>query len=113
MIQSFKNAFRGIILLVRSERNFQIHIVALLVVIGAGIYFNISSSEWCLVLLISAVVMGLEGLNSAIEKLCDEVSLERKESIRNIKDIAAGAVLLSALIAIVIAAFVFLPYLCK
>lgn len=110
MISSFKNAFRGLFLLLKTERNFQIHALALLVVIGAGLCFNISRGEWAIVLIMSAVVFGLEGLNSAIEKLCDEVSLERKENIRNIKDIAAGAVLVAALIAVVVAGLVFYPY---
>lgn len=55
--------------------------------------------------------MALEGMNSALEQLCNEVSSERKESIRNIKDIAAGAVLISAIGALAIAVFIFYPYL--
>ncbi|MCR9171814.1 MAG: diacylglycerol kinase family protein [bacterium] len=110
MIESFRNAFRGLFLLIKSERNFQIHIFALIVVIAAGLYFDISRGEWAVVLIMSAVIFGLEGLNSALEKLCDEVTLERKESIRNIKDIAAGAVLIAAIIAIVVGGLVFYPY---
>jgi diacylglycerol kinase (ATP) len=53
------------------------------------------------------MVLGFEGLNSALEKLCDEVTLERKETIRNIKDIAAGAVLVCAIIAVIIAGLIF------
>jgi len=111
MIDSFRNAFRGLFLLLKSERNFQIHTVALLLVTAAGWYFDISRGEWAVVLIMSSVVFGLEGLNTALEKLCDEVTSERKESIRNIKDIAAGAVLIAALIAVVVAGLVFWPYL--
>lgn len=110
MIDSFRNAFRGLFLLVKTERNFQIHVVALVVVTAAGLYFDISRGEWAIVLIMSAIIFGLEGMNSAIEKLCDEVTLERKESIRNIKDVAAGAVLIAALIAVVVAVLVFYPY---
>ncbi len=110
MIQSFRNAFRGLFLLLKTERNFQIHAVALVLVIAAGLYFNISRGEWAIVLIMSAVIFGLEGLNSSLEKLCDEVTLERKESIRNIKDVAAGAVLVAAIVAVVVGGIVFYPY---
>ena len=113
MIDSFRNAFRGLFLLLKTERNFQIHVVALIIVIAAGLYFNISSGEWAIVLVMSAAVLGLEGMNSALEKLCDEVTMDRKESIRNIKDIAAGAVLVAALIAVVVGVVVFYPYVDK
>ncbi|XOV66973.1 MAG: diacylglycerol kinase family protein [Fluviicola sp.] len=111
MINSFRNAFRGLFLLVKTERNFQTHIVVLIVVVSAGFFFDISRAEWAIILMMSAIIFGLEGLNSALEKLCDEVSMERKESIRNIKDIAAGAVLIAALIALVVGGLVFYPYL--
>ncbi len=113
MISSFKNAFRGLFLLLKSERNFQIHVLALLVVIATGCYFDISRGEWAIVLIMSAIVFGLEGVNSAIEKLCDAVTTERKESIRNIKDIAAGAVLIAAIIAVAVACLIFYPYLTR
>jgi diacylglycerol kinase (ATP) len=111
LINSFKYALRGIWLLLSTERNFKIHFLALILVVSAGLYFSINTYEWLSVLLISAIVMGLEGINSALEKLCDEVTENRKESIRNIKDIAAGAVLIAALIAIVIAALIFKKHL--
>lgn len=110
MIRSFVNAFRGIFLLIKSERNFQIHVCALILVVSAGFYFDINRFEWLVIILISALVLGLEGINSALEKLCDEVTEERKESIRNIKDIAAGAVLMAAIAAVIIGITIFFPY---
>lgn len=107
MLKSFQHAARGIWLLLKSERNFQVHCLALVLVIGAGIWLRIQPWEWVAVLTISAVVMGLEGVNTALEKLSNEITEERKESIRNIKDIAAGAVFIAALFAVVIAGFVF------
>ncbi len=106
----FVHAFRGIFLLIKTERNFQVHCLALVVVIAAGIYFKVNAGDFVSISLVSALVFATEALNSAIEKLCDEVSEERKESIRNIKDIAAGAVLISAIFAVVVAVCVFLPY---
>jgi len=110
MISSFRNAFRGLFLLIRSERNFQIHLAAFMLVVFLGLYFDIHRGEWLALLLISALIFALEGLNTALERLCNEVTEERKESIRNIKDIAAGAVLVAALIAIVIGVLVFWKY---
>lgn len=109
-LKSFVYAFRGLWLLISTERNFRVHTLALAIVVAAGFYFNISRFEWMVILLISAIVMGLEGANSALEKLCDEVTQERKESIRTIKDIAAGAVLIAAIIALVIGFLLFKPY---
>jgi diacylglycerol kinase len=106
-LQGFIHAFRGIGITLATERNFQVHFIALLTVIVAGFYFDVTSSEWMILILTSTLVMTLEAINTAIEKLCNEVTLERKESIRNIKDVAAGAVLLSSIVAITIAIIVF------
>jgi diacylglycerol kinase len=110
MLKSFRDAFNGIGLLIRSERNFQIHVVAFVLVMSAGIWFKIHVMEFALILLISAVVFALEGMNTALEKLCDEVTQERKESIRKIKDIAAGAVLIAAIFAVGIGVMIFWKY---
>lgn len=106
----FVHAFRGIFLLIKTGRNFKVHCVALIVVVLAGLYFALDLRDFALIFCVSALVFATEALNTAIEKLCDEVSQERKESIRNIKDIAAGAVLISAIFAVVVAVCVFLPY---
>ncbi|NVK64533.1 MAG: diacylglycerol kinase family protein [Flavobacteriales bacterium] len=111
MLKSFRDAFNGIGILIRSERNFQLHLLAFLVVIGAGFYFEISSGEFAIILIVSALVFALEGMNTAIEKLCDEVTEERKESIRRIKDVAAGAVLIAAILAAVVGLLIFWKYI--
>lgn len=111
MLKRFRDAFNGIGILIRSERNFQIHLVAFVLVMCAGVYFGITQGEFIVILLISALVFALEGMNTAIEKLCDEVTLERKESIRKIKDVAAGAVLIAAIFAVVVGVMIFWKYL--
>ena len=110
-LQGFIHAFKGIYEVIRSERNFRVHLLALCVVVAVGFYFDISVNDWISIALISALVLGLEALNSAIEKLCNELTLERKESIRIIKDIAAGAVLIAAIAAVVIAGLIFYKYI--
>ena len=110
MLKSFRDAFNGIGILIRSERNFQIHIVAFLIAVGAGFYLQISADEFVTILIVSALVFSLEAANTAIEKLCDEVTQERKESIRKIKDVAAGAVLISAIFALAVGVAIFWKY---
>ena len=72
MLKSFAVAFRGIFLLIQSERNFKIQSVALICVCATGLYFEINRFDWIVIILTSALVLGLEGVNSALEKLCDE-----------------------------------------
>ncbi len=106
MIISFRAAIHGI-LLVLKERNFRIHLLLLALVISAGIYFKIAGHEWLVLFFISALVLSLEMINSAIERTCDLYSKEKNEAIRKIKDIAAGAVLLAALFSVVIGILIF------
>lgn len=108
--QAFADAFRGIGKMITHDRNFKWHLLALIITVSAGIYFSITRGEWLTIILTSVIVLSLEAINTAIEQLCDEVTLERKESIRNIKDIAAGAVLIAAIGALVVAGVVFGPY---
>jgi diacylglycerol kinase len=103
----------GLVQLLKQERNFQLHVAAFIVVIAAGIFFGITKLEWLVILLISAVVMGLEAMNTAIEKLCDLYSTETHAGIKKIKDISAAAVLIAAVFALCIAVVVFLPYVKK
>jgi undecaprenol kinase/diacylglycerol kinase (ATP) len=106
-------AMNGLLHLIKNERNFQIHVVALIGVVALGLFFGISSVEWVVIFLISALVMGLEAINTAIEHFCDLYSTEANERIKKIKDISAGAVLIAALFAVCIAVVVFLPYVKK
>ncbi len=109
--RSVSFALNGLLHLLRYERNFQIHVVAFIGVCSAGFFFGISSLEWLVILLVSALVMGLEAINTAIEHLCDLYSTETHERIKKIKDFAAGAVLIAAVFALCIAVVVFLPYM--
>jgi undecaprenol kinase len=110
-IKGFGYAFAGIWEMLLHERNFKVHVLALIVVVTAGFYFHITSSEWLIVLLISALVLALEAINTAIEKLCNLYTTELHPSIKIIKDIAAGAVLISAIFAFIIAIVIFKKYI--
>lgn len=108
---SFKYAIQGLVELIRSERNFQVHLFAFAIVVCLGCYFDITKSEWIAILLISAGVLSAEGINSSIEKLSDHLHPEKNDTIKKVKDIAAGAVLLLAIFAVIIGLLIFVPYM--
>lgn len=108
---SFRHAFRGLSFVFRSEANAKIHLVVTLAVISAGLYFDLSIDEWCSVVLAIGLVLVAEVLNTAIEQLVDIVSPEHNESAGRVKDIAAGATLVTALAAAVVGILIFGPRL--
>lgn len=95
--------------LLRTQPNARIHLVATLSALGAGVYWRISVGEWGLIVLACTLVWLTEALNTAIEFLADEISLERRDRIKWAKDVAAFAVLVAAMAAVGIAGTVFLP----
>lgn len=110
---SFKYAFNGIFLLLKSEHNAWIHAIAAVVTVGAGFYFGITKLEWIAVVLAIAVVFAAEAFNSAIELLVDKISPGYDETAGKIKDLAAGAVLITAIAAAITGMIVFVPHLIK
>lgn len=108
-ILSFKYALKGVRSAASSEVNFRIHLAAALTATFLGFYLEIPKNEWLIVLLCFALVLTAEAFNSAIEKLVDLVSPGFHHGAGEIKDTAAGAVLISAIIAAIIGCLVFLP----
>ncbi|MEI6020447.1 MAG: diacylglycerol kinase family protein [Bacteroidota bacterium] len=108
---AFRNAYSGLIEAFKKESHFKLHVLALLIVLNVGFYFKLNTNEWLAIILCSAMVISLELINSAIEALCDLVMPEKHASIKYIKDVAAGAVLISAIASIVVAYLVFWPHL--
>ncbi|MDQ3279267.1 MAG: diacylglycerol kinase family protein [Bacteroidota bacterium] len=112
-IRSLSFAWQGIVQFFLRERNGQIQGVLALVAIATGAFFSITKTEWLAVLGCTALVISLEMLNSALEKLCNLYTTEFHPAIKIIKDIAAAAVLWSAFLSLVIGCIVFLPHLVK
>lgn len=110
-LQSFIHAFNGLKLLFKEEHNAKIHLAAALLAVTFGFVLNVSATEWLVILLCIALVVSLELINSAIENLCDFVSPKKDVRIKNIKDLAAGAVLWSAILAFIIGVIIFVPKL--
>jgi len=109
LFNSFKYAFRGLFSAVKSEKNLQIHSIISIFVMIAGLFFNIAVTEWLIILLCIALVIGAELLNTAIEKLSDFVCNENNREIGKIKDISAAAVVVCAVISAVVGIIIFLP----
>jgi diacylglycerol kinase len=104
-------AMKGAWLLLRHEPSIQVQFVVSILVTIAGWYFEISKTEWIAQFLAIGLVMSTEGLNTAIEAMADFVHPDFHSKIGHIKDVAAGAVFFAALIAVIIAGFIYLPYI--
>mgnify|MGYP000269010088 CR=1 FL=1 len=106
--RSFKYAGRGVVRLVSREHNAWIHCAVTVCVIVAGGLLGLSTFEWIAVILCIGAVLAAEGVNSAIEALCDKVSPEYDEAIKHTKDLA-GAVLILAVMSVIVGLLIFVP----
>lgn len=106
LIKSFGYAIKGMVLSL-GEQNMRIHLLAIAVVTTAGIFLDLSASEWAIIALTIGFVISAEMVNTAIEDLVDLVSPERNPKAGRIKDIAAGAVLVAAIVATIVAVYIF------
>jgi len=103
----FRHAFNGFIALIRSEPHFRFHLVAAVIVIAAGFYFDVSRGEWVALCLAIMAVLVAEAINTSIEHLTDVVHPEFHERAGKVKDIASASVLLAATGATVVGVVVF------
>lgn len=111
LYKSFGYAFSGIGNTIKDERNIKIHLACALLVVFFGVWLRISVTEWFVCLLLFALVISLELVNTAVEAVTDLVTEEKRPLAKKAKDAAAGAVLVSAIIAVIIGGFIFLPKL--
>src|SRR5688572_23932547 len=102
-------AILGVLTVIRSEKNFKIQMVVTLLVVMSGFVFHISIMEWLVVILCIGLVLILEIINTALEKLTDIVSPEWNEKAGSVKDISAAAVLVAAIISLICGGIIFLP----
>ncbi len=108
-VNSFRYAIAGIASLISSQANAKIHLLAAVLTVVAGFYFEIDRTEWCLVVLAITSVFAAEGFNTALEHLTDLVSPAHHPLAGKAKDVAAGAVLFTAIGAAVVGILIFLP----
>jgi diacylglycerol kinase (ATP) len=110
-IKSFKYAFNGLKILFREEHNARIHLFITLLAIVLGFVLKISALEWVAVMLVIGLVFITEIVNTSIENIADFISPEKHAKIKVIKDLAAAAVIISAIISVIIGLIIFLPKL--
>lgn len=110
-VRSFKYAFNGIVGAIKSELHIKFHVLAAVLVIVCGFVFDVSSLEWCVLLLCIGAVFSAELINTAIEKWLDYSHPKQHKTVGFVKDVAAGAVLVLSIISACIAGIIFIPKL--
>ncbi|WP_417371017.1 diacylglycerol kinase [Gelidibacter japonicus] len=110
-LKSVRWAFKGALILLRTEASIKIQFAIAIIVTIAGFYFEISSTEWLFQVAMIGLVMSIEGLNTSIEYIADFIHPERHPKIGRIKDVAAGAVFIAAISAVIVAVIIYYPKL--
>jgi len=110
-IRSFGYALSGLSFAVRNEPNMRIHVGASLCVIILGLWFGLDAVDWRWLIVAMILVIAAEALNTAVEQCCNAVSQSFHPAIKSAKDVAAGAVLVSAVGASLIGISVFAPHI--
>ncbi|SFD24037.1 diacylglycerol kinase [Algibacter pectinivorans] len=108
-LKSVGYAFKGAILLLKTEASIKIQFVIAIIVTIFGFYYNISSTEWIVQVLAIGLVMSVEGVNTAIEEIANFIHPERHNKIGLIKDIAAGAVFIASVFSSIIGLIIYIP----
>ncbi|MBB5173935.1 diacylglycerol kinase family protein [Texcoconibacillus texcoconensis] len=109
LLNSFRYAGRGLYHAWTTERNIRIHTGAAILVLIAAWLLNVSTVEWLLLLFVIGMVITLEMINTVIERVVDLVSPEKNELAGQAKDVAAGAVLTVATLAVIVGVIIFIP----
>jgi diacylglycerol kinase (ATP) len=108
-LKSVGFALKGAIKLITTEHSIMVQSSLVVIMTIAGFVFGLDRYEWMFQIFAFGLVLSVEGLNTAIEKVADFVHPDYHEKIGFIKDIAAGAVFFAAITAIVIGAVIYLP----
>lgn len=110
---SYRYSIRGILLAFRYEHNMIFHFAAAIAVLIANSLLKVNKTEWLITVILIGLAWMAEIFNTAIEKLADRVNKEQDPLIGQVKDLAAGAVLIMCFFAVVCAVVIYLPYLLK
>ncbi|SOC20869.1 undecaprenol kinase [Ureibacillus xyleni] len=108
LVRSFRYAFYGMYTAL-SEQNMRIHIISAVIAIAAGFFTGLSNSEWLVLILLIAIVISTEMVNTAIETVVNLVSPDFHPLAKKAKDVAAGAVLVFAIASVIIGLLIFIP----
>ena len=113
LLSSFRFAGEGLAYLLRTQRNARIEVGLGVLAVGIGVWLGLSAAEWAVLALTIALVLILEGLNTALELTVDLASPERHPYAKAAKDVSAGMVLVAALASLAVGAALFLPRLAR
>lgn len=108
-LKGFGWAFEGLIHFFRNDLHGKIHLSVGIITILLACFLELTQFEWIAIIICISLVLGAEMINHAIEKLCDEVTTNWNKNIKTIKDIAAGVVLLQAIVSVIIGLIIFVP----
>jgi diacylglycerol kinase (ATP) len=108
-LKSISYAVKGAVKLITTEHSVMVQFFLGIVMTIAGFYFDISTPEWLFQTLSIGLVMSIEGINTAVEKIADFIHPDFHHRIGFIKDIAAGAVFFAALTAVTIGLIIYVP----
>lgn len=103
-------ALKGAYKLITTEHSIMVQVFLIIILIVAGFYFNISKTDWMFQIFASGLVLSIEGLNTAVEKVADFIHPNYHKRIGFIKDVAAGAVFFAAITAMIIGLMIYLPF---
>jgi diacylglycerol kinase (ATP) len=109
-VESFAHAIRGVRITLNSQHNAWIHAMASVVVTILGIYYRLTSWEWCWIIVAIVIVWTAEALNTSLEFLMDAATPDYHPLVEKAKDVAAGAVLIAAIGAAIIGLVILGPY---
>ncbi len=111
---ALKHGFEGIAYSVKTQRNFRYQLVIFFIVVIASWFFQLTFTEFAVILALSALVLSMEIMNTAVEKTVDIFTDgKRHESAKIAKDVAAGAVVMAVLFSIVVGIIIFLPHIMR
>ena len=108
---SFRHALQGLAYVLGNERNARIHLCAALLVLVTSFWLDISSGEWAVIIIAVALVFAGEMLNTVVEIVIDMITIDHHPLAKRAKDVAAGAVLVSAIAAAAMGLVVLGPHL--
>jgi|WetSurMetagenome_2_1015567.scaffolds.fasta_scaffold09173_2 undecaprenol kinase len=111
LFKSFTYAFRGLSKAFREEQNLQVQSAVAIIIIILGFIFQIKTVEWILLIIVIALVVAMELVNSAIERIADALKPRIDIYIKEVKDIMAAAVMFAAVLAVIVGLIIFFPYI--
>ena len=108
--RSFKYAFSGIFHALLNEANFRVQVVIVAAALVLGFYFNISHTDWGLLIIAVGAMLSAELLNTLVENVIDKLFPDYDDAVKVIKDVSAGFVLISSLTALAVLVLIFGSY---